>query len=168
MLTEICGHGSVHGLLAEDPRARDLLLVTNPGFMPFGDDANRVLAMARRVLRLEFDDFTSMPEPYFEFADFTTVPAEKVVLPAIEHVQQALEWARGSEDLIVACHAGVSRCSALAYVLRSRDWSPSQAIKLLTRGYHSPNRLIVEIGAKLLANPAVWDTYEVWRMRGRR
>src|SRR5262245_52675635 len=140
MLTEICGHSFVHGLLLEEPAQRDLILITNPGYMPFGDEAERVLELARRVLHLQFDDITT------RFPDLKH--------PVVEDVQEALDWASGSEDLIVACHAGVSRSSALAYVLRSRDWSPSQAVKILERGIHSPNRLIVEIGAKLLANAA--------------
>ena len=146
MQTEICGHADVHALLDEDPRNRDLILITNPGYVPFGDE---VLRLARRVLHLQFDDIAAT------FPDMHP--------PTSADVQRALDWAAGSEDLVVACHAGISRSSALAYVIRSRDWSPSQAVQILTRGLHSPNRLIVDLGAKLLGNPLVWSTYESWR-----
>lgn len=151
MRTEICGHSSVHGLLLEGPGQRDLILVTNPGYMPFGDDAERVLALARRVLRLQFDDFTAQ------------VLDLDIRLPSEADVEEALAFAPHSDDLVVACHAGVSRSSALAYVLRCRDWGPPSAVTILERGIHAPNRLIVEMGARVLRNLEVWDTYETWR-----
>jgi predicted protein tyrosine phosphatase len=66
----------------------------------------------------------------------------------------------------VSCHAGVSRSSALAYVVRCRDWSPGEAIRVLTPGWHRPNELVVRLGAELLRDPAVYATYAAWMGQG--
>jgi predicted protein tyrosine phosphatase len=86
------------------------------------------------VLHLQFEDFDS--------------PRPGVRLPAAEDVRLALVWSAGGGDLVVSCHAGLSRSSALAYVVRCRDWSPEAAIGVLTPGWHRPNGLVVRLGAE--------------------
>jgi predicted protein tyrosine phosphatase len=142
--TKICGRGAIADLLASAPGRYDLLLITNPGVGPPAG----VPALARRMLHLEFDDCVA--------------PRRKRRLPTAEDVRQALEWAEQSADLVVACHAGVSRSAALAYVIRCRDWSPRRALQILNRGRHRPNALIVRLGAELLDDPRVYDTYAAW------
>jgi hypothetical protein len=144
MLTEICSHGVLLGLLSSDPGRYDLLLITNPGVGP----PEGVPPLARRVLHLQFEDFVS--------------PRPGARLPAAEDVRLALEWSARGGDLVVSCHAGVSRSSALAYVVRCRDWSPWEAIRVLTPGWHRPNDLVVRLGAELLRDRAVYDTYAAW------
>ena len=149
MTTEICSHAVLLGLLASDPGRYDLLLVTNPGAGP----PEGVPPLARRVLHLQFEDFDS--------------PRPGVRLPTAEDIRLALDWSAGGGDLVVACHAGVSRSSALAYVVRCRDWSPGEAIRVLTPGWHRPNDLVVRLGAELLGDPAVYATYAAWLGEGR-
>jgi predicted protein tyrosine phosphatase len=144
MKTKICGRRMLSDLLARDPGRYDLLLVTNPGVKPPAG----VPALVRRMLHLQFDD--------------TAVPRRKKRLPTTEDVCQALEWSEPGADLVVACHAGVSRSAALAYVIRCRDWSPRRAIRILTRTRHRPNALIVRLGAELLDDPQVYQTFATW------
>src|SRR5262245_21466196 len=118
MNIEICSHATLQGLLATRPGGYDLLLVTNPGFAPPAD----AMPLARRVLHLEFDDH-HLPHPGRR-------------LPAAEDVRRALEWAADCTDLVVACHAGVSRSSALAYVILCRHRPPHEAIEILTVNWH--------------------------------
>lgn len=149
MRTEICSHGTLLGVLSAEPGVLDLLLVTNPGTDPPAD----VLSLARRVLLLQFDDFTEA--------------RPGVVLPSTEDVQKALDWSAGGGDLVVCCHAGVSRSAALAYIIRCRDWSPEKALDILTPGWHRPNALIVRLGAALLGQPGVLDAWATWTGAGR-
>ena len=141
MTTEICSHAVLLGLLASDPGRYDLLLVTNPGVGP----PEGVPPLARRVLHLQFEDFDA--------------PRPGVRLPAAEDVRPALQWSAGGGDLVVSCHAGLSRSPALAYVVRCRDWSPQEAIRVLTPGWHRPNGLVVRLGAESPGDPAVYATF---------
>ena len=149
MITEICSHAVLLGLLSSDPGRYDLLLVTNPGVGP----PEGVPPLARRVLHLQFEDFVS--------------PRPGARLPAAEDVRLALEWSAGGGDLVASCHAGLSRSSALAYVVRCRDWSSGEAIRVLTPGWHRPNDLVVRLGAELLGDPAVYATFAAWLGEGR-
>src|SRR5262245_11125807 len=132
MNIEICSHATLQGLLATQPGGYDLLLVTNPGYDPPAD----ALPLARRVLHLVFDDHH--------------VPRPGRRLPAAEDVRRALEWSADSTDLVVSCNAGVSRSSALAYIILCRQRPPQEAIAALTPNWHRPNELIVRLGAQLL------------------
>lgn len=87
---------------------------------------------------------------------------EGYVHPTEQHVQEALDWARNKDDLIVACRAGISRSSAIAYLIQcEREHHPRLATAILTLRHH-PNSLIVKLGSKLLKNPDILDEYYKW------
>jgi predicted protein tyrosine phosphatase len=141
---DICSHGVLLGLLSADPGRRDLLLVTNPGVeLPEG-----VPPLARRLLHLQFDDFSS--------------PLPGVVLPTADDVRRALDWAAGRERLVVSCHAGVSRSAALAYLVRCREVPPPEAIGILSKVWHNPNELIIRLGASVLEDDGIYEAYLAW------
>jgi predicted protein tyrosine phosphatase len=141
---EICSHATARGLVVTNPGVYDLILITNSLFAPCAED----YADARRWLHLEFDDIHA--------------PLGDLRMPTAESVRRALDWSAGSEHLVVACHAGISRSSALAYVLCCRDRTPQQALAILERGRHHPNALIVRLGADLLQRPEIYDVYWRW------
>jgi len=76
-------------------------------------------------------------------------------LPREEQIKELLNWSKGKHDFVVHCTAGVSRSSAIAYVLACCFMPPSEAISVLDPYKHDPNDLIVQLGAKLLGNPEV-------------
>lgn len=83
--------------------------------------------------------------------------------PKIEHVQEALSWAEGKDELVVACLAGISRSSAIAYLVQcTREYHPRLALKILTPLRHHPNSLIVKLGAEILKNSDIVDEYYRW------
>lgn len=140
----ICGRATVAGLLLEDPGNRDLLAVSNPGVgLPDG-----VAGVHRRLLHLEFDDHTTA--------------RRGIVIATAEDVQRALDWSVGHQRLVVCCHAGISRSSALAYVIACRDHPPEVALGVLTRRWHLPNELIVRLGASVLGKPEVYSAMAAW------
>jgi hypothetical protein len=142
--TEICSRGVLLGLLVDEPSRFDVLLVTSPGI----DPPEGVQPLARRWLHLQFDDITA--------------PFPGLRPPAARDVRRALEWGADCGDLVVACHAGVSRSAALAYLVRCLAWPPAEAIGVLTRGRHYPNELIVRLGTDLLGDPAIYEIYTGW------
>ena len=64
---------------------------------------------------------------------------------------------------IVACKFGVSRSSAIAYLLESQRTSPQEAISILDVNNHYPNELILKFGIEILGtfdkNPII-DFYK--------
>jgi len=73
-------------------------------------------------------------------------------------VKKALEWAKGKNDILVHCLAGISRSSAMAYIIGCQRMVPGVALKFLNFNIHSPNPLIVWLGSKIIGNPEIAKT----------
>jgi predicted protein tyrosine phosphatase len=101
------------------------------------DKIERIVPNCKECLPLEFNDTTSEDRPGS---------------PTIEHVKQALNWAEGKENIVVACAAGISRSSAIAYLIQCMRTDPSElySIDLLDHSFHFPNELILKHGTMLL------------------
>lgn len=87
-----------------------------------------------------------------DFMDHTW--EERASSPKMEHVEQVLEWAktRGPENMLVSCAAGVSRSSAMAFLIECQRTSPEEAVKLWKLGHHHPNELILHFGVQILGD----------------
>jgi len=107
--------------------------------------------MCLGILPLYFDDVHRPSEQ----ADF--------IFPRIEQVRQAVEWSRGKDAILVHCHAGISRSSAIAYVIACDKIGPKEAIKVLDSRLHWPNPLVIALGAEVLGNPEVVNTFIHWK-----
>lgn len=77
------------------------------------------------------------------------------VLPKKEIIEEALMWAKNKGPFIVHCKAGISRSSAVAYLIACLFAPPEKAIKVLNQFIHSPNELIVKFGAEILENEEI-------------
>lgn len=92
-------------------------------------------------------------------------PMRGEIMPSVELVRGALEFAAGHADVAVHCTAGVSRSSALAYILEvQRTGDSDEAVKILNPMVHYPNMLIVEIGEHILDVDCVISIIEFNRM----
>lgn len=76
-------------------------------------------------------------------------------MPLESEVARVLAWAAERRPLLVHCRAGVSRSSALAYLVACTQVSPEEAIRLLEYQVHYPNQYIVALGSKILNNPDI-------------
>jgi len=93
----------------------------------------------------------------------TEYAREGHIHPTIEHVESALTWSEGKENIVVACHAGISRSSAIAYLIQcKREHHPRLALKVLEPRRHHPNSLIVKHGSEILKEKAVLEEYYKW------
>lgn len=90
-------------------------------------------------LILEFDDTT------FEKDELS---------PRREHVEEALAWAktRDINNMVVACAAGISRSSAMAFLILCQEMDPSDAFLIWELGEHHPNELILHYGVEVLGD----------------
>jgi predicted protein tyrosine phosphatase len=94
---------------------------------------------------------------YIRIGDITE-PLDGHVLPAEEHVEQVIAFARAwdrNEPLVIHCHAGVSRSTAAAFIIAC-TLAPSRAeteiADAIRRASHTatPNRRIVAIADAML------------------
>jgi predicted protein tyrosine phosphatase len=133
-------------VLKTDPGTRNLLAITDSDYaMP-----TIVSSAAKTCLHLQFDD--------------VIVPREGRVLPSESDVKRSIAWAADKRDILVSCHGGISRSSAMAYLIAcAREKSPRTAIELLDPSIHLPNELIVKYGAVILGDPEILEEYYKFR-----
>ncbi len=80
-----------------------------------------------------------------------------------EQVRQGLAFARGKQKLLVTCRAGQSRSAAMGYLACAQDLGVEAAVRLLDATRHSPNRLVVSLGAGVLGMGEVLKAFDEWR-----
>jgi len=116
-----------------------------------GNSVRELTSIAKNCLCLIFDDV--------EFNHFSrTIVSE-------DHIETALEWAADKPNIVVACRAGISRSSALAYLIECTRVEPEKALDILDLNEHQPNRLVVKVGSDLLRNIDIADQYDKWMGR---
>jgi predicted protein tyrosine phosphatase len=143
----IGGYVSASFLLEREPNQWHTLVMLDSG----EEATDFVKAHARSFLYLRFDDIEE--------------PRANKQSPTKALIDQALNFARGKDKLLVTCRAGQGRSVALAYVICCREHCVAEALKLLDPTRHRPNRLVVTIGDDLLETQEVLGQFEEWRRR---
>jgi len=136
--------GTAQQFLADRPGEFHCLVITDADY-PFPQE---IRGLSGDVLHLAFDD-ACFPSGLNKLPDLTTV-------------QKGIAWAEGRDKLVIACHAGVSRSAAFAFLIGCTDRQPEQALRLLDPAKHRPNDLVVMLGSKALGNHRIWDTFLDW------
>jgi predicted protein tyrosine phosphatase len=115
----------------------------------YNNDVDEMItSVAKNCLCLKFEDIEH------ERVGYDTVKEE--------HIEQAVEWAKDKDKLIVACRAGISRSSAMAYIIASSRVGPEEAVKILNMEIHQPNRLVVALGANVLGSNKINEVLDEW------
>ncbi len=96
-----------------------------------------------------------------EFDDIES-PDDELKVVTRAKIVKILKWAKGKNNIVVHCTAGISRSSAVAYLIACSRMHPSKAIKILDPKQHSPNALVVFHGIKILKDMAVYEHYKKW------
>jgi predicted protein tyrosine phosphatase len=113
-----------------------------------------------------YDDFDECHNNYgdviIECFDDIVAPQDGYTVPTKEHIIRILKWAMSKELIAVHCTAGVSRSSAIAYLISCHRSSPKEALKILDPMKHSPNRLILYLGMEVLGDESVMSEYLAW------
>lgn len=149
MKIQIMGHRRLAALLAgSKEKKHDVIMISSPDDFFAIPGSNTIPQLARNCLQLAFHDISVMREGY--------------VPPNEDHVKQALDFAKGKDELIVACQAGISRSSAIAYVLKVAEVGAIDALEVLDPDVHQPNLLVVKAGAKVLNRPDMVELALIW------
>ena len=82
-----------------------------------------------------------------------------------EQIKLILAWARNRRNIAVHCTAGISRSSAVAYLIACTRMPASDAIGLLDPDRHCPNDLVIYHGIKILNDISIYEEYMKWIMR---
>lgn len=128
----------------------DAIIITNYG-IPLPE---WIIPQVKTFLHLDFDDITYALRSY--------------VLPKKENIQLAFDFSEEKESIVVACHArfpaGISRSSAIAYLIACKEWGIDKALTILDRNIHYPNALIVKLGSEILKDKNIWDKFCEWQL----
>ena len=113
-----------------------------------------------------YDDFEKHRHNYrdiiIECFDDLRFPEEGFITPSHEHIRRILKWAKGKERIAVHCTAGISRSSAVAYLIACQRVSPKKAVKILDPAKHCPNKIVLEIGKEIFKDESICTEYAEW------
>lgn len=120
-------------LVKREPNQHSFLAIVEYGARP---EVEKALEGTDHLI-LEFDD--------------TTFDKDELA-PRREHVEEALAWAktRDINNTVVACAAGISRSSAMAFLILCQEMDPSDAFLIWELGHHYPNELVLHYGVEVL------------------
>lgn len=92
-----------------------------------------------------------------------TEPFPGYIMPKEQDIKAVIDWSMDKDNLLVHCSAGISRSSAIAYLIECTRNPPEEALKILNPSIHFPNMLIVEMGAKIMGNPDILKELQINR-----
>ncbi len=136
-------------LLENEPAKWDALVILDSQL----EATDFVRTHGRRHLYLRFDDIQHATED------------RRLVTSA--QVAEGLEFAKGSQRLLVSCRAGQSRSAAMAYLIACQELGVAAALAAIDPTRHIPSPLVVRLGAALLDVPDALDAFQRWRTEHR-
>lgn len=135
--------GKHHVLIIRDPNEEE----SPPGESEYYQEKRRKICDATEIGMKHAKSFEVI---YFHD---NSQPSPGRILAAKEDVEKALAYAEDKDALIVSCAAGISRSSAIAYIMARKYEDKEQAMKILDRDKHWPNRHVLHLGGKILNLP---------------
>ena len=138
-------------LLEANPKELDVIFISNPDKPYLIDGSYKIPDLAK--------DFCQILCYDIEF------PSSSVELPSRENVQKALDFSANREKLIITCQAGVSRSSAISYIIKASEVGAEDALKMLSSCTHYPNNIIIEHGSKILNLPEMNNLIREWKSK---
>ncbi len=147
MEIKISGHatGKLQAFLRDHSQQFDTVIFTNIE-TSFPEE---VKDLVNDYIHAKFDDVTSSRGHY--------------KVPEKHQIQEILDWACGRDKIVVACHAGISRSSAVAFLIAYQEYQDlDKAFAVLDMEKHWPNVLIMKLGAEIFGTPELYDRFIEW------
>lgn len=151
MAIKILGHARAVKFLEQNPDQFDVIFISDPRSSYAIKGSEKITKLAKEVCSLFFYDLIS--------AGKETFPG-----PSQEDIEKALAFAKGRENLLVSCQAGISRSSATAYVIKAAETNPIDALDILDKSMHIPNDFIIYHGSNIL-NLNLTDVINKWKKK---
>lgn len=89
-------------------------------------------------------------------------PQDGLAIVEPEQIELILAWSGNRRNIAVHCTAGISRSSAIAYLIACTRMPASEAIGILDPDRHCPNDLVIYHGVKILNDTLVYEEYIKW------
>lgn len=148
MEIKILKHRKAIPFLVSEPKKWDVLFLSNPDDKYGIEGSETIVNLAKEYCELLFYD--------------VCFPVGRMGPPTLEDVQKALDFGNGKENLLVTCHGGVSRSSAIAYLIAASRVGGQRALDILDPNIHEPNSLIIKYGEQILGLP-VMELVDNWK-----
>ena len=127
-------------------------------------DFNIVSIRSTVYPKIMYDDFDDFKDCYkdiiVETFDDIIQPKKDLKMAEMAQIHRILQWAKGKDNIMVHCSAGICRSSAVAYLIECMTKPPEQAVKLLDKKQHYPNEWVVKLGSQLFNNRAVYTVIQ--------
>ena len=111
-----------------------------------------------------YDDFDDFKDCYndiiVETFDDIIQPRKGLKMAEMAQIHRILQWAKGKDNIMVHCSAGICRSSAVAYLIECMTKPPEQAVKILNIKQHYPNEWVVKLGSQLFNNRNVYTVIQ--------
>lgn len=143
----ICGHHQASKML-DEIEPIDVIFISSPYLTYAVEGSEKIECLAKNCCTLLFNDVTVLRKENYP--------------PKIEDVQKALEFTKDKDRVLISCQAGISRSSAIAYLVAVQKVGVVQAFKILN-SMHIPNNLIIKYGATIFNKPQIIDLMDSWK-----
>jgi predicted protein tyrosine phosphatase len=145
----ICGHHQALNILAEIEPI-DVIFISSPYLTYSVNGSENIQHLAKNCCTLLFNDVTILRNENYP--------------PQIEDVQKALEFSKDKDRILISCQAGISRSSAIAYLVGVQKVGSVEAFRFLN-STHIPNSLIIKHGAHIFNDSKIIDLMNFWKER---
>lgn len=143
----IAGHREAFSILKSE--SMDVIFISGPNDKYRIEDSDKIESLAKDCCTLLFNDVTILKENMFP--------------PKVEHIQETLSFSKGREKILITCQAGISRSSAIAYLVAAQKLGISAAFECLNPAIHIPNKLIITHGSIVLNEPDMVELMSRWK-----
>ena len=123
---------------------------------------NAIIILDSSVTPTSFVSAHTVNHLYLMFDDIVSEIQGKKS-PTLNHIHQAIAFAKDKENLMICCRAGQSRSAAIAFLISHNFDGHESAYQLLDPKRHAPNSLIINLGIGLIDDPTVIHTYRRWK-----
>lgn len=173
-MTRVLSRQDLLSEIRKNPRQLNCVIIVEPA-SEFGYRTEPAAAWWSGLSKTTLSRMQRYPKEKIivRFWDIEDEP-ERLEGPQEHHVKAVLDWAKDREVDIVACHAGISRSSALAILIECQKIFAGRPVTVkeaiislkLHHNFHRPNRLILKHGAKILGRPEIPHEVAYWKKGG--
>lgn len=156
MNIKILSHNNALQEVKSHSKEYNVIFITNPGDPFYRPEMHDLVIHAKKSLVCQFQDI--------ELERYDPASTNWKAGPQKEHIQAIIEFAKDKDNLIVCCHAGISRSSASAFVIACSKEDPKEAVKVLDKRKHDPNVSVVKYGSELLNKPEMVEVIKQFKV----
>ena len=133
----ICSHYEASVLVKTKPNFYDVVYIGDPEKPFYNAYSKEIIKKAKKSFICLFNDIE-------KYTYGKTIPTSKMI-------KEILEFCEKKHDIICCSPNGISRSSAVAYVISTvNTFSPETSLKILNHDKHFPNALILQLGAEIV------------------